>query len=77
LTLNTVSLWFRNGLAELLSNSIVRDNEIQFGRAIPWNVARLQQEGRLRLSELVTLDSKSPYYANGTTRRFSMRSRGV
>ena len=30
-------LWFRNGLAELLSNSIVRDSEIQFGRAIPWN----------------------------------------
>jgi len=71
-------LWFRNGLAELLSNSIVRDNEIQFGRAIPWNVARLQQEGRLRLSELVTLDSKSPYYANGTTRPlFDAQSWGV
>lgn len=61
-------LWFRNGLAELLSNSIVRDNEIQFGRAIPWNVANLQR-GRLRLSELVTLDSSSPYYTNSTTRR--------
>ena len=71
-------LWFRNGLAELLSNSIVRDNEIQFGRAIPWNVARLQQDGRLRLSELVTLGSKSPYYTNGTTRPlFDAQSWGV
>src|SRR5262245_47574378 len=71
-------LWFRNGLAELLSNSIVRDSEIQFGRAIPWNVARLQQDGRLRLSELVTLDSKSSYYTNGTTRRsFDAQSWGV
>jgi len=71
-------LWFRNGLAELLSNSIVRDTEIQFGRAIPWNVASLQQDGRLRLSELVTLDSKSPYYTNGSTRpRFDAQSWGV
>ena len=71
-------LWFRNGLAELLSNSIVRDSEIQFGRAIPWNVASLQQDGRLRLSELVTLDSSSPYYMNGTTRsRFDAQSWGV
>jgi Flp pilus assembly protein TadD len=71
-------LWFRNGLAELLSNSIVRDNEIQFGRAIPWNVRSLQQDGRLRLSELVALDSKSPYYTNGATRpRFDAQSWGV
>jgi hypothetical protein len=71
-------LWFRNGLAELLSNSIVRDNEIQFGRAIPWNVASLQQDGRLRLSELVTLESSSPYVVNGTTRaRFDAQSWGV
>ena len=70
-------LWFRNGLAELLSNSIVRDSEIQFGRAIPWNLAMLQQ-GRLRLSELVTLDSSSSYYTNGSTRgRFDAQSWGV
>ena len=71
-------LWFRNGLAEVLSNSIVRDNEIQFGRAIPWNVASLQQNARLRLSELVALDTSSPYYTNGVTRgRFDAQCWGV
>lgn len=71
-------LWFRNGLAELLSNSIVRDAELQFGRAIPWNVASLQQDARLRLAELVALDSSSPYYTNGATRsRFDAQCWGV
>lgn len=71
-------LWFRNGLAEVLSNSIVRESEIQFGRAIPWNVASLQQDARLRLSELVALDVSSPYYTSGATRsRFDAQSWGV
>jgi len=71
-------LWFRSGLTEVLSNSIVRDDEIQFGRAIPWHVVVLQQEGRLRLSELITLDAQSPYYTNSGTRgRFDAQSWGV
>jgi hypothetical protein len=71
-------LWFRNGLAEVLSNSIVRDREIQFGRAIPWNITSLQSGGRLRLSELVALDASSAYYRDGITRRrFDAQSWGV
>jgi hypothetical protein len=71
-------LWFRNGLAEVLSNSIVRDSEIQFGRAIPWNLASLQRDGRLRLAELIALNGTSPYYTNGATRsRFDAQSWGV
>jgi tetratricopeptide (TPR) repeat protein len=70
-------LWFRIGLAEILSNSIVRDDEIQFGRQIPWHVVALQQ-GRLRLAELITLDRNSPYYTNGSTReRFDAQAWGV
>jgi len=70
-------LWFRGGLAEVLSNSIVRDSEIQFGRPIPWHVAALQ-EGRLRLSELIALDARSPYYTNGVSRsRFDAQCWGV
>jgi hypothetical protein len=70
-------LWFRIGLAEILSNSIVRDEEIQFGRQIPWHVASLQG-GRLRLAELIALDSASPYYTNGATReRFDAQAWGV
>jgi tetratricopeptide (TPR) repeat protein len=71
-------LWFRNGLAEVLSNSIVRDSEIQFGRSIPWNVASLQNDARLRLAELITLDSSSSYYTSGVTRaRFDAQCWGV
>lgn len=71
-------LWFRNGLAEVLSNSIVRDNEIQFGRPIPWHVTSLQQNARLCLSELIALDKSSPYYTNGVTRgRFDAQCWGV
>jgi hypothetical protein len=71
-------LWFRNGLAEMLSNSIVRENEIQFGRSIPWNVVTLQREPRLRLAELITLDAKSAYYTEGVTRsRFDAQAWGV
>jgi tetratricopeptide (TPR) repeat protein len=70
-------LWFRLGLAGVLSNSIVRDDEIQFGRQIPWHVQRLQ-EGRLRLSEFIALDSSSPYYTGGTTRElFDAQAWGV
>ncbi|HEY1304821.1 MAG TPA: tetratricopeptide repeat protein [Vicinamibacterales bacterium] len=72
LTLNNafetpLPLWFRSGLAEVLSNSIVRDSEIQFGRAIPWHLVALQG-ARLRLSELIALDARSPYYTSGATR---------
>ena len=72
LTLNNaferpLPLWFRSGLAEVLSNSIVRDSEIQFGRAIPWHLVALQGP-RLRLSELIALDARSPYYTSGATR---------
>jgi hypothetical protein len=61
-------LWFRIGLAEVLSNSIVRDNEIQFGRAIPAHVYAIRQGSRVKLSELIELDERSPYFTDGTTR---------
>jgi len=70
-------LWFRIGLAEVLSNSIVRDDEIQFGHQIPWHVQSLQT-GRLRLVELIALDGNSPYYRDGATReKFDARVWGV
>jgi TonB family protein len=61
-------LWFARGLAAVLSNSIVREDELQFGRMIPGFVRALQQNGRLRLSELFAVDQKSPYYTSATTR---------
>ena len=70
-------LWFRIGLTEVLSNSIVRDDEIQFGRSIPRHVLSLQQ-ARLRLSELVEIDATSPYFSSDATReRFDAQAWGI
>jgi TonB family protein len=61
-------LWFSRGLAAVLSNSIVRDSEIQFGRAIPGYVKVLQQQPRLRLEELLAVNPKSEYFTTEPTR---------
>jgi Flp pilus assembly protein TadD len=60
-------LWFRNGMAEVLSNTTVREKEINFGLPIPWHIRALS-EPRLRLSELIALDARSPYYTSSATR---------
>jgi tetratricopeptide (TPR) repeat protein len=61
-------LWLRNGLAGLLSNTIVRENEIRLGMAPPWYVRSISAEARLRLGQLFTMDSSAPYYRDPTTR---------
>jgi TonB family protein len=61
-------LWFSRGLAAVLSNSIVRENELQFGRVIPSFLRLLQGQGRLRLDQLFAVDQRSPYYTSATTR---------
>lgn len=61
-------LWFRNGLAGVLSNSIVRPTEIRFGLPIPWYLTALRQEGRLRLPALFDVTPQSPYYTSASTR---------
>jgi hypothetical protein len=55
-------LWFSRGLAAVLSNSIVRDSELQFGRVIPSFARMMAQGSRLKLDELFTIDGKSPYF---------------
>lgn len=61
-------LWFRNGLAGVLSNSIVRDNEIRFGLSVPWYHRDIVNEGRLKLTALMTTTPSSPYYTSGASR---------
>ena len=71
-------LWLRHGLAGVLANSIVRDNEIRFGHSVPWFYRSIVQEGRLRLTELFTTDRSSPYFTGRATRdRFDAQSWGV
>jgi tetratricopeptide (TPR) repeat protein len=60
-------LWFRIGLAEVLSNTIVRDSEISFGLPLPQHIQSLA-ESRLQLRELLTMDASASYFRDDATR---------
>ena len=58
-------LWLTTGLGAVLSNTIVRQTEIQFGRPLPWYVRELQQaNGHLRLRELIAINRDSAAYTH-------------
>jgi hypothetical protein len=59
---HNMPLWFSRGLADVMSNTIVRDTSIQIGRPIPWHLRRLQSGQRLLLSDLLAVDASSPWY---------------
>jgi hypothetical protein len=61
-------LWLRDGLAGVLSNTIVREKEIRLGMAPPWYVRTMATESRLRLTQLLTMDDRAAYYRNPATR---------
>ena len=61
-------LWLRDGLAGVLSNTIVRENEIRFGMAPPWYVQTLSTQSRLRLPQLFATDRNADYYRSAATR---------
>jgi tetratricopeptide (TPR) repeat protein len=61
-------LWFRNGFAAVLSNSLVRSDHIDFGRPIDEHLRTLQTGVRLNMTEFLTLDAKSRYYMDSATR---------
>ena len=61
-------LWFRNGFAAVLSNSLVRDDHIDFGRPLSDALRTLNTGSRLRIVEFLTLDAKSRYYSDAATR---------
>lgn len=56
-------LWLTLGLSAVLSNTIVRETEIQFGRPLPWHLQEVQGVGTfLRLADLVAVTRESPEY---------------
>lgn len=61
-------LWITNGLAGVLSNTIVRAREVEFGKPMPWMAEQAREGPRLPLAELLGIDSRSPYYQGGITR---------
>jgi TonB family protein len=61
-------LWFRNGFAAVMSNSIVRDDHIDFGRP-PQDILRvLGTNIRLPMAEFLSLQPQSRYYTDSQTR---------
>jgi tetratricopeptide (TPR) repeat protein len=71
-------LWFVSGLAAVLSNTIVRTNEVEFGRPQPWMAVAAKEGPRLPLNELFSVDHSSPYYQHDVNReRFDAQSWAV
>ena len=61
-------LWLRDGLAGVLSNTIVRESEIRFGMPPPWYVRTISTQSRLRLSQLFVTTRNDTYYRDAATR---------
>ncbi|HEY5906527.1 MAG TPA: hypothetical protein VIZ31_00710 [Vicinamibacteria bacterium] len=58
-------LWFARGLTEVFANTIVRDDDVELGRVIPWQVRRLREGHFLSFAKLRSVDRSSPYYTDG------------
>jgi tetratricopeptide (TPR) repeat protein len=57
--------WLGRGLAGVLSNTIVRDNQILLGPPIPWHLEALRAGARLRLPVLLKVTGQSPELSSG------------
>lgn len=67
--------WLTDGLAGVLSNSIVRKSEIHFGRPLPAYQREVQSGVRLRLSELIAVTPDSAVMRDPQMRyRFSAQT---
>ncbi len=61
-------LWLTNGLASVLSNTIIMDKEVQFGKPIPWLAERVQTGPRTSLPALIAVTQDSPQYRQDIAR---------
>ena len=61
-------LWLQNGLAAVLSHTIVKPREVEFGKPQPWIAERAKAGPRLPLDQLFAVDRSSPNYRNGSPR---------
>jgi tetratricopeptide (TPR) repeat protein len=55
-------IWLSNGLANVLSNTIISEKSIAFGRPLPWLTERLPRPGRLPLNRLLGVTQDSAYF---------------
>jgi hypothetical protein len=69
--------WFVRGLSAVLSNSLVKRNEIDFGRPIPWMLESLNQS-RVSLPQLLEMRGDDAYLRSDVNRqRFDAQSWGL
>jgi tetratricopeptide (TPR) repeat protein len=61
-------LWLKNGLASVLSNTIIKEKEVQFGKPLPWVAQEAATGTRVSLAELLAVTQASPYYRRSETR---------
>ncbi|MBX7187093.1 MAG: hypothetical protein K1Y01_18275 [Vicinamibacteria bacterium] len=54
-------LWYERGLAEVLSNTIVRAKEIQVGRVIDYRLRRVREGGLIGWDEFLTATGRSKW----------------
>jgi tetratricopeptide (TPR) repeat protein len=75
---DSMPLWLANGLSALLSNTVIREKEIAFGKPLPWHVETFQTAPRLPLSDLFAVTRETPYYRQAISReRFDAQSWAV
>lgn len=71
----SLPLWLTNGLAVVLSNSIVRQREVVFGRPMPWTLETIKEGPRMPLAELLAVDRNASTYRSSIGReRFDAQS---
>jgi tetratricopeptide (TPR) repeat protein len=54
-----VPAWYARGIAEVMSNTIVRDKELHVGRPMPWNLQTVRERPLVPLGELLSADYSS------------------
>jgi TPR repeat protein len=54
-----IPLWLTRGFSAVLSNSLIRDNEIIVGAPIPWHLEQLREGTRTPLAQLLTITRSS------------------
>lgn len=71
-------MWLTNGLAVMLSNTIVRSREIVFGRPMPWVLEVAKDGPRMPLQEFLAVTASSPAIRGAVAReRFDAQSWAV
>ncbi len=61
-------LWLTNGLSSVLSNTIITDKEVQFGKPIPSLAERVRTGPRLTMQTLLAVTRDSPHYQQDSRR---------